>query len=151
MKTGIRSGASYRAQYTGYKASNRWQKNKIRKLEKRILANENDTGAEKALKIARTKLYGRTKPGQKGWFHPQEQKLQKEMKSEVESIRRTAKIKMDKLLDVYLDKRPSVLKSIPSVIPPTRDTVADQLFTIGIINDKRRKAVNTRMEKIRRR
>ena len=150
MAKHARGGASYKANYKAYKDSNRWQKNKIKKLEKRILANENDTGAEAALKIASKKIYNRKKPGQKGWYHPQEQRLQKQMKSDVIDIRIAARIKLDALNTIYLDKRPSPLKKLPS-IPATRPTIADQFFDIGFINDKRRKAINTRVASIRRR
>lgn len=149
MKTGLRSGLSYKGYYKGYEASNRWQKNKIRKLEKRIRANEKDTGAVKALEIAKKKTYNRKKPGQKGWFHPQEQRLNREMNSEVETIRVRARNKLDKLMAVYNDKRPSAIRGAERL--SRNITVADQLFEIGLINEKRKDAVNTRMERVRRR
>ena len=149
MKTGIRSGASYKAFYTGYKNSNRWQKNKIRKLEKRILANENDKGAEVALEIAKKKTYNRKKPGQKGWFHPQEHRLLKLMKSDNEVVRIKARDDLAKLMDIYHDKRPSAIRK--GFTTNDRTTIADQLCNEGLINEKRKDAVNARMERVRRR
>ena len=146
-KKGIRSGASYKAFYTGYKNSNRWQKNKILKLNKRLVENPNDKGAEAALKIASAKVYNRKKPGQKGWYPPQENKLQKEMKSEVETVRKLARAKLDNLNEVYLDKRPSPLRQLP-VVPEKGLTIPDQLFLIGLINEKKRVTANTRMGRI---
>ena len=49
MKKGIRAGNSYKTQYKSYKARNSWLKNKRARLERRILKNENDIGAVKAL------------------------------------------------------------------------------------------------------
>ena len=48
-KKGIRAGNSYKVQYKAYKASNRFAKNKQRKLEKHCLAHPNDEAAEKVL------------------------------------------------------------------------------------------------------
>lgn len=152
-KKGLRGGASYKAQYQGYKIEGRWKKNKIRKLEKRILANENDTGAVDALeKLNKSgKQYGRQKPKGKGWFHPQEIKLLKEAKSEKEVDRFMA---MEKLRKLYSDRdrfyyKPSAINN-PEVLEPNK-SVADQLFNIGMINEKRRGVVNARMGSLRKR
>ena len=72
------------------------------------------------------------------------------MKSEVESIRKAAKDKLAKLNDIYLDKRPSPLKRLPT-LTEQKPTIPDQLFLIGIINDKRRNAANSRNSRISRR
>lgn len=149
MKTGIRSGASHKAQYIGYKAGNKWQKNKIRKLEKRILANVNDKGAKAALKLATVKTYNRKKPGQKGWFHPQEQALIKKIKTAEGDELIVLNTKLATLRSVYADKRPSALRDTKSTA--NRITVPDQLFKTGLINEKRRDITNSRMASLRKR
>ena len=50
MKTGIRAGNAHKTGYKTYANSNVWLKNKIKRLERRVLKNENDTGAVDALK-----------------------------------------------------------------------------------------------------
>ena len=44
-----RGGNSYKTQYKLYKDQNKWYKNKVARLERRVLQNENDTGAVEAL------------------------------------------------------------------------------------------------------
>jgi hypothetical protein len=144
-----RSGASYKAQYQAYKTGNKWKKNRTKKLEKRVLANENDTGAVKALDNLVGKLYRRKKPGSKGWFHAQEQKLIKDIKSKDEKVRVLALEKLIKLKAVQADKRPSAI--INAKIPEPNPTIADQLYNIGMISEKYRNAVNSRMGSIRKR
>jgi hypothetical protein len=144
-----RSGNSYKQQYQAYKLENRWKKNKLKKLERRILANPNDVGAEQAMEVVSKKVYGRKKPGQKGWFHPQEQALLKDLRSEVASIQENAKRKLNNLRSVYSDSRPTAARI--NIIPEPNETVADQLHNIGYISEKRRNFINSRMGSVRQR
>lgn len=52
-----------KAQYARYKAENRWQKNKIRKLENTVLAQPNNKQAEEQLKrISKGIVFNKKKP-----------------------------------------------------------------------------------------
>ena len=147
MPNKSRSGVSDNTQYKAYKDKNMSQYNKINKLEKRVLANEKDTGAEEALKIARVKVYGRGRPGQKGWFHPQEQKLLKLIAAEKDTIRNRTKLAI--LRSVHADKRPTAIQDAEPV--ELNATIPDQLYAIGIINEKRKNTANARNNRISRR
>lgn len=151
MAKKARGGQSYKTQYKTYKDTSRWRKNKIRKLEARVLKNPNDTGAEKALEdfTKGSKTYGRGKPGNKGWFHPQELALLKKIKHDGTPEDKVLINKLHKLRAVYADTRPSPLRKTSSI--ELGDTIADQLFNAGLINEKRRETANSRMERIRKR
>ena len=108
MKTGIRAGMSYKTQYKAYKDRGAWRKNKIKKLERRVLKNPKDVGAEKALEKflkTTTKTYGRGKPGTKGWFQPQEQKFLSMAKSDDPKLAKYASNNLAKIKAVYSDKK----------------------------------------------
>ena len=149
MKTGIRAGVSYKTQYKAYKDRGAWRKNKIKKLERRVLANPEDKGAELALEKflkTTTQVYGRGKPGQKGWFHPQEQNFLKMTGSSDPKIVEYAGAKLAKIRDVYADTRPSAVRMKEYVYPEL-----NKLCEVGLINEKRKETANTRMDRIRRR
>lgn len=109
-----RSGASYKAQYSAYKLENRWKKNKIAKLERRVLKNENDTGAVEALKKVINNDYMYSRNRRKG-----------------SNICKSVGL--------------SLIPGKPIVTPPTP---ADQLFELGLINDKRRTTTNARLDRV---
>jgi hypothetical protein len=144
-----RGGLSYKNQYSAYKSESRWNKNKVKKLEKHILTNDNDKEAIKALDRIRTKTYTKGKPGIKGWGHTQEQELLKQCKSDDDTIRIIAKEKLAKLKVIMKDIRPSPLRKVK--IPAAKQSIADQLFNIGLINEKRRNFINSRLGSIRKR
>lgn len=139
-----RAGNSYKTQYKAYTVKGQWRKNKIAKLTKRALINENDTIALEVFEKG-SKTYGRGKPGNKGWFHPQEQKLLRDISNEVEG----AKEKLASLKDVYTDKRPTAIKG--SQPAAQAESVVDQLCRIGVISEKRRRTFKTRYHKVSRR
>lgn len=152
MKTGIRAGMSYKTQYKAYKDRGAWRKNKIKKLESRVLKNPNDVGAEKALEKflkSTTQTYGRGKPGNKGWFHPQEQKFLKMTGSDDPKVVEYARNKLAKIRAIYADKRPSAVRMKQAA--PARETMADKLYEVGLINEKRKNFVNSRLDRVRRR
>jgi hypothetical protein len=140
---------SRKAQYQGYKIEGRWRKNKLAKLEARVLVNSNDDSALKTFE-AGSKTYGRSKPGNKGWFPPQEQKLLREAGSEVETIRVKAKEKLARLIEIHNDPRPSAVRMKP-VQPTMAPLIVDQFLTEGIINAKRHRTVRQSLHRIRRR
>jgi hypothetical protein len=145
-----RGGASYKAQYQGYKIESRWRKNKLAKLEKRVLANSNDDSALKTFEKG-SKLYGRSKPGSKGWFAPQETRIQKEIReAKTDEDRIRAIEKLARLNEIYEDKRPSAVR-MKLEQPTLAPLIADQLLSIGIINAKRYRAFRSRMGGLRRR
>ena len=141
-----RAGNSYKTQYKAYKVKNQWRKNRLARFEKRALNNENDTSALEAFEKS-TKTYGRGKPGNKGWFHPQEQKLLRECNSDDETIRIRAKEKLAKLQEVYSDNRPSAIRNAEKLNLPL--LAVDQLLNIGVINAKRHKAFKSRLGSVR--
>ena len=143
------AGASTKAQYTAYKTKGQWRKNKVAKLEKRVLQNSADSSALELFEKG-SKEYGRAKPGNKGWFPPQEAKLLREVNSEVETISKRAKEKLFRLREVYADKRPSAVRMQP-IMPTLPPSPAKQLLDIGIINAKRYKTFRPSLGRIRRR
>jgi hypothetical protein len=150
MASKKRAGSSYKAQYTAYKAENRAKRNKIKNLEKRILANENDVGAVEALKIVNQKTKFRQKPGSKGWFHPQEQKLKALLNDKDPSIVKKAAADLANLISIYEDKRPSAARKSPNIAHTTTN-ITDELITTGLINEKRVKSIKSRVDRIRKR
>jgi len=149
MANKSRAGKSDKAQYKYYKDTNRQFKNKVRKLEARIKKNPDDSGAEKRLNELMTNPseYTRNKFQHKGWFHPQEHKLQKLAASDKPEVARGARDSLAKLYSVYSDERPSAIIGVEPVGVPT--LVVDQLFNIGLINEKRRNSVKSRMGSVR--
>ena len=131
-----RGGNSYKTQYKAYKVRGQWRKNKLAKLTKRAVENENDTHALEVFEKG-SKEYGRSKPGNKGWFHPQETKLLRETGSDNPQVAKRAKIKLADLREVYADKRPSAARMKTAPVPQT--DIAKQLLDIGLINAKRYK------------
>lgn len=136
-----RAGNSYKTQYKAYKTKNQWRKNKLARLEKRALDNEADDSALKAFE-AGNKTYGRGKPGNKGWFPPQEQKLLRDIANEVEG----AKEKLAKLQEVYSDRRPSAIRNTEKLVQAA--LIIDQLHNIGLVNEKRYKSFKSRNNRI---
>ena len=149
MANKSRSGKSDKAQYQGYKIEGRWRKNRQTRLEARVLRNEADDSALKTFE-AGSKTYGRQKPGKKGWFHPQEAQLLREVNSEVKSVSEAAKIKLANLREIYEDKRPSAVRMKP-IRPELPPTTAQQLLNIGVISAKRYKTFKQSLGRIRRR
>lgn len=149
MASKQRSGVSCKTQYKTYKDSGRWRKNKIKKLERRILANPEDKGAvdalDKFLKTT-TKMYGRGKPGAKGWFAPQEAALLSKLKhdgKDTEVVEKLANLRF-----IHSSKwAASINKSFRST--QARVSIPDQLFEIGLINEKRKEVVNARVDCVR--
>lgn len=143
-----RSGASYKAQYTAYKQENRAKKNKINRLGKRLLENPNDKGADAAIKVVMAKVSFRKKPGDKGWLHPQEQRLFSLMKKtdnakELENLN----LQLKKIREVYNSKKPSaILKPVKS---KPIESMADKLYSLGLINEKRYKSFRQSMGSLR--
>lgn len=150
-----RSGNSYKTQYKHYKDQEIWRKNKIRKLERRVINNPNDVGAEKALENflkPTNQKYGRGKPGSKGWFHPQEQKFLKMADSDNPKVVNFARDKLAKIRTIYADKRPSAVRMKKvSTVDYTKDSVVDKFYEVGLINEKRKESLNTRMDRVRKR
>jgi hypothetical protein len=155
MASRSRAGNSYKTQYKLYKDKGSWRKNKIRKLERRVLDNPNDTGAEKALENflkTTTQTYGRAKPGIKGWFQPQEQKFLKMANSDDPKVVAFARDKLAKIRAVYADKRPSAVRMKESnAVDYNKDSVVDKFYEVGLINEKRKESLNTRMDRVRKR
>jgi len=147
MAKKARSGNSYKQQYQAYKLESRWKKNKIRKLEKRLSENPNDTGAEKAIEIVQKKLYGRKKPGQKGWYHPQENELSKKLKTDKGEIDLKVKNQINKIKEVFNDIKPTALQRSINIEP--KESIPYQLYKLGLISEKRYKFVESRMGSIR--
>ena len=141
-----RAGHSYKTQYKAYTVKGQWRKNKLAGLERRVLNNENDSSALTLFEKS-SKTYGRSKPGMKGWFHPQEQKLLRLLKDEPGN--QETKAKLASLRDVYSDTRPTAIQNAKPAEQPTQ--VVDQLLEIGVINEKRRKSFKTRYRPIRKR
>jgi len=149
MAKGSRNGKSDKAQYKYYKDTDKCFKNKVRKLEARVRKNPNDSGAQKRLDELMTNPseYTRNKFKHKGWFHPQEQALLKKTGHEVHSIALDARDKLAKLRSVYSNDRPSAIIGVEPVKGST--LVVDQLFNIGLINEKRRNSIKSRMGRVR--
>lgn len=144
-----KAGASTKAQYTAYKVKGQWRKNKVAKLEKRVLQNSGDSLALEIFEKG-SKEYGRAKPGPKGWFAPQEAKLLREVNSEVETISKRAKARLFRLREIYTDKRPSAVRMKP-IKPSLPPSPAEQLLNIGVISEKRYKNAKSRNRGLRRR
>jgi hypothetical protein len=140
---------SSKAQYQGYKIEGRWRKNKLAKLEARVLVNSNDDSALKTFEKG-SKTYGRSKPGNKGWFPPQEQKLLREVGSEVETIRVRAKEKLARLIEIHNDPRPSAIR-MKATQPTLAPIIADQFLAQGIISQKRHKSIKQTLGRVRHR
>ena len=145
-----RAGNSYKAQYSAYKAENRAKKNKISRLEKRLLDNPNDSGAEEALRIVKAKPIDkfRQKPGNKGWFHPQEQILIKALQDKDPEVVKENAEKLKNLRILNVDKRPSALRNNKcEYIPPS--SMLEEFHNIGLVNEKRYNFIKSRMAGIR--
>jgi len=142
-----KTGASTKAQYTAYKTKGQWRKNKVAKLEKRVLQNSADSSALEVFEKG-SKEYGRAKPGPKGWFAPQETALLKKIAASDDP--RELRSKLAKLYSVYADKRPSAIRNAEKnvALPKLLD---EQLFEAGLINAKRYKTFKSRNSSIRRR
>lgn len=149
MKTGIRAGNSYKNYYKRYKDSAKWRENKLKRMEARLLVNEDDKGAAQAIKVLNAKTHSRQKPGSKGWFHPQEITFKKMAASSDPAVAHRGREKLAKITAIYNDSRPSAIRSNNETI--ARETMADKLFREGLINAKRRETVNTRMARLQRR
>ena len=54
MKKGVRAGASYKAQYSAYKATGAWLKNKVARLENVVKQQPNNKVAIAALERAKS-------------------------------------------------------------------------------------------------
>lgn len=145
-----RGGSSYKAQYTAYKVENRAKKNKLNRLGKRLIENENDVGAETAIKIVMQKDKFRQKPGAKGWYHPQEQRLMSMLRDKDPKVVQKAAAELNRLRYIYNDKRPSATRCINQPIElPT--SIKDELYSIGIIDEKRIKSTEQSKRSIRKR
>lgn len=147
MASKKRAGSSHKAQYTAYKAENRAKKNKLRRLEKRVLKNENDVGAVEAIKVVQGKLTFRQKPGSKGWFPPQEQKLKALLNDKDPSVVKKAAADLANLISIYKDKLPSAARE-STKITTTPTNISDELITTGLINEKRVKSIKSRVDRI---
>jgi hypothetical protein len=145
-----RNGKSYKAQYQGYKIESRWRKNKQAKLEKRVLENSADDSALIAFEKG-SKVYGRSKPGNKGWFAPQEARIQKELReAKTDEDRVRAIGKAARLNEVYSDTRPSAVR-MKLEQPILAPLIVDQFLKQGLINAKRHKVVKQGIQRVRRR
>jgi hypothetical protein len=149
MASRSRSGNSHKTQYKAYSIKEQWRKNKLAKLERRVLNNETDDSALKTFE-AGSKTIGRSKPGKRGWFHPQEQALLKALSTADDETAKELRLKLFNLQAVYEDARPSAVRMKP-IQPELPTLIVDQLFNIGIINAKRRKSFKSRMGGLRRR
>lgn len=147
MGTKSRAGNSDKTQYKAYQIKGQWRKNKEAKLTKRALVNENDTHALDVF-LKGGKVIGRHKPGSKGWFAPQEAKLNREIKSGDLDIARVARAKLAKLQEVYEDKRPTPVRN-KTIMPILPLTVAQQFLAAGVINAKRYKTFEQKLGSIR--
>lgn len=114
MASRSRSGNSYKTQYKAYLQKDSWKKNKIKRLERRVLKNENDIGAVQALERI-----------EKGEYN-----YSRNRKSNGHICKN--------------DQGAFVQPNLPKL-------VVDQLYDIGLVNEKRRNAVKTRMERVRKR
>ena len=114
MKKGIRSGNAHKEGYKTYANSNIWLKNKIKRLERRVLKNEGDIGAAEAL--------ARVNKGD--WNYSRNRK-----------------------------SNGHICKNDPGkfIQPKLPKLVVDQFYELGLINEKRRDTVKTRMGRIRHR
>ena len=141
-----RGGNSYKTQYKAYTIKGQWRKNKIAKLTKRAIHNDSDNSAMIEFEKG-SKTYGREKPGKKGWFHPQETAILKALKDADPDTAKALRAQLYKIQEIYADKRPSAVIRVP-VQPKLPTLIVDQLFTIGIINEKRRNSAKARNRSI---
>ena len=111
-KKGIRSGASFKAQYKIYSLRQSFAKNRLRRLERHIKAHPEDTVAKKCLANSNYLVYRRRKPRHKGInsgipiFDKRTQKITERRRVE---------------FDLFPNK------------PEPAITVAEQMYNLGII------------------
>mgnify|MGYP001825607171 CR=1 FL=1 len=114
MARKARGGNSYKTQYKAYQQNGMWKKNKIARLERRVLKNPEDIGAVQALERI-----------EKGDYQYSRNR---------KSRGHICKNDPGKFIQPELPKLP-----------------VDQLYEIGVINEKRRDAVKARMGRVRKR
>lgn len=146
-----RAGNSYKTQYKSYSTRNAWYRNKEARLERQIKKNPNDSVAIQALENlqkSKTQYSRNKKSNSKGWFNKQEIEINKEIASKETTPNEKAELrnKLEKIRYIRNKiifqgnvKNPELNMPIPAF---------EQLFNIGVIDEKRRKLAETRMARV---